>query len=230
LARFVGLAYLGIAVLAFYAKFGILDPLLVGSPATVFKQLQDAEASFRLATAAFLLMLVLDAIVAIGLFVLLRSAGPALALFALATHLTYTIVHAVGVVSLATIPALLSEPPGAAAVVVGAQLEIHAQSFMLGLAFFGLHLCAAGVLVWRAPWFPTVFGVLLIGAGIGYLVDTLVAISLVESASIRRVTELWVIVVAIAGEMGFALWLLIRGVPARLWPSSKDRLAVHPVS
>ncbi|MEZ5939719.1 MAG: DUF4386 domain-containing protein [Hyphomonadaceae bacterium] len=224
LARVTGLAYLGIAAFAIFANFIVLGGFTAaGDPDAVFAAIREGEQMFRFGLGAFLVMLVLDAVVAFGLYLLLRPAGPALALFAFITHLIYTSMHGAGMIELARIPPLLGslpgdEAPGAAAAVM-AYLRAHSASFMISLTFFGVHLVAAGLLVMRAAWWPSAFGVLLIAAGVGYVVDTFAYLLLADPKPVRAFTETFVIIVALIAELGFALWMLVMGVRRTAWPA-----------
>jgi hypothetical protein len=50
---------------------------------------------------------------------------------------------------------------------------VHAYEdiWTAGLVLFGVHLILLGVLAWRASYAPTILGILLVVAGLGYAVD-----------------------------------------------------------
>jgi hypothetical protein len=73
-----------------------------------------------------------------------------------------------------------------------------------GLFLFGIHLGLIGYLAYRSEHIPRTLGVLLVIAGLGYMIDTLAAV-LIRSA--------WtdVSMFTFIGEFLLAIWLLIAG-------------------
>jgi Domain of unknown function (DUF4386) len=69
-------------------------------------------------------------------------------------------------------------------------------------------------LVYRSGFFPKIPGVLLVLAGVGYFVQSFGTIVAPGAADLL---ETVVIVLAIPGELVFALWLLIKGVDEDKW-------------
>ncbi len=86
--------------------------------------------------------------------------------------------------------------------------------------FFALSLVLTGWLVYRSGFFPKVSGVLLALAGVGYFAQsfgTLLAPGLTDTWA------LVVLVLAIPGELVFALWLLIKGADTGQWIAAGGR-------
>ena len=80
--------------------------------------------------------------------------------------------------------------------------------------FFALHLVLLGWLVYRSGFFPRIPGALLMLAGLGYFAQSfgvIVAPNLSDSLSTV------VLILAIPGELVFALWLLIKGIDEDKW-------------
>ena len=87
-------------------------------------------------------------------------------------------------------------------------LDLHKQGIFIAQIFWGLWLFPLGILVFRSGFIPKVLGILLVIAGIGYLVDSL-SFFLVPNLGIS------VSSVTFIGELLFLLWLLIKGVNER---------------
>ena len=80
-----------------------------------------------------------------------------------------------------------------------------------GLIIFGLHLVGVGYLSLKSKWVPVWIGWLLYIAGIGYFVlNGLKAIAPNYSESISLAEMILSVPMAIS-EIGFAIWLLIKG-------------------
>ncbi|EAR07447.1 DUF4386 domain-containing protein [Reinekea blandensis] len=84
-------------------------------------------------------------------------------------------------------------------------LEAHADGVMIAHIFWGLWLLPMGWLIARSGYLPAWIGWLLIIAGFGYLIDTLLW-------SLMSEVPFTVAEYTFAGEIILPLWLLIKGV------------------
>lgn len=88
--------------------------------------------------------------------------------------------------------------------------DLHERGLLIVQVFWGLWLLPLGALVYKSNFLPKVIGVLLVIAGIGYLVDCTTLI----------IFPNWGVVISMftfIGEPVFALWLLIKGVNIEKW-------------
>ena len=88
-------------------------------------------------------------------------------------------------------------------------LEAHEYGYLIGGAFFGIHLALLGYLLLRSELFPRVLGILLVAAAVGYLTESFTFFVL---PAYEAVGTLLVVVTASIGELSFCLWLLVKGV------------------
>jgi hypothetical protein len=93
--------------------------------------------------------------------------------------------------------------------------------WLIGLVFFGIHLLFLGYLIIKSGEVPKVLGILLVVAGIGYLVDSFANFMLPNYTDYKDVFALLVIVPGVIGELSFTVWLLWRGL-------RKKRVALAP--
>ena len=87
-------------------------------------------------------------------------------------------------------------------------LRLHDQGLLIAHIFFGLWLLPMGYLVFKSGFIPRIVGVLLVIAGVGYVVQSFAAF-LGHNVNIILFTGL--------GELVFLLWLLIKGVNVEQW-------------
>ena len=87
-------------------------------------------------------------------------------------------------------------------------LRLHDQGLLIAHIFFGLWLLPMGYLVFRSRFIPRIVGVLLVIAGVGYVVQSFASF-LGYNLNIILFTGL--------GELVFLLWLLIKGVNVKEW-------------
>ena len=83
----------------------------------------------------------------------------------------------------------------------------------------GLWLFPFGMLVYRSRFIPHIFGVLLMIAGVGYMVDSFTFMLI---PNYHAYTQVATLLFSGIGEVSIILWLLIKGV--------KDHIAIHVVS
>ena len=203
-----GAAYLAMFVPAIFANFFVLSGLVVeGDAATTTQNILANELLFRGGIASLLAVAALDIIVAIGLYVFLAPAGKTVSLVGAWFRVAYSAVFAASLTNLAMIPGLLSEA-GQLGEQLQTQVLLSVNSFnagwMVGLLFFGFHLMAIGYLAVKSDYVPRFIGVLLLVAGVGYLVDT-VGILLLPGYALSLGQYTFI------GELVFPVWLLMRG-------------------
>jgi hypothetical protein len=82
----------------------------------------------------------------------------------------------------------------------------------VGYIFFGIHLFLLGVVAFRSSFVPKVIGIILILAGISYLIDYLGRMLFPDLGMGVSFIFGW-------GELIFMIWLLIWGGKKELQPS-----------
>jgi hypothetical protein len=88
-------------------------------------------------------------------------------------------------------------------------VSMQQNGYILDTVFFGLWLAPLGYLVIRSGYFPRVFGVLQITACSGYLADFFARFLTPNLGP--AVTAFVMVPTAAAAELGFLLWLLVKG-------------------
>ncbi|WP_083927989.1 DUF4386 domain-containing protein [Desulfobacter curvatus] len=87
-------------------------------------------------------------------------------------------------------------------------LNIHRHGYDLGLIFFGVHCLFLGYLLYKSVYFPWILGILIVFAGIGYVVGSLTLFLSPEYGS--AIAPIYI--APIIGEISLCLWLLIKGI------------------
>jgi len=103
-------------------------------------------------------------------------------------------------------------------VFTGEQLQALALVFLrlratayhnIGLVFFGLYLLLAGILILRSTFLPRILGVLMVLAGLSYV--------LFLSPPLARSLQPYILVFPGVGQISLTLWLLVMGVHVQRW-------------
>jgi len=167
------------ALLAPFAQFGVLKTLIV--PADAAATTSNIAASlglFQAAIVAFLIVAILDVVVAWGFYVLLRPVNEGLARLVGSFRVVYAALFASALLNLVGAAGLVQSAAGTAlqSGPLQAQVAAAAASFDTGwhlaLGIFGLHLVGLGDLLFRFAA-PRLLAALVVLAGAGYLADSI---------------------------------------------------------
>ncbi|MHA7901572.1 MAG: DUF4386 domain-containing protein [Henriciella sp.] len=213
LARWTGLCYLAIALIGGPAYFIVSEQMIVSDDAVATAQnIIDSELYFRLGTAAWLVTMLLDVLVAYFLYTIFSKNAPRLAVVSTLFRLVYVAIHGAALIGFFGILSLLGPTANEATREIMLLANFHANGFMVSLFFFGIHLMLVGAMIIQTGMVPKFIGGLLLLAGMAYSIDTaFLALSHPESAISGHV-DLFVTIAATAGELSFLLWLLVFGV------------------
>ena len=206
-----GLGLLGMTALAFWSFSTFGDLVVAGDAARTARNIADHELSFRALIGGFLIVAVLDVLVAVALRTLLAPAGRSVATFCAWLRVTYAAVFAAALGNLLIAVRLLTDGASQSAFTsrqLEAQVLTAVNAFQDGwdaaLVIFGLHLIVLGHLVFVSRFIPRALGILLMIAGVGYTVDGAGTILFAGyDADIARFT--------FVGEALLMGWLLWRG-------------------
>jgi hypothetical protein len=211
-----GLGLLLMTVLAPIANFGVLHAVIVpGDAATTAHNLEAAPGLFRIAIGLFLAVAMLDVVVAWGLYVVFQPVNRGLSLLAALFRAVYAAMFAVALNTLVSAGRLLGDAAflnAVGAAHVQAQVLVLLDAFQSGwdlaLIVFGVHLFLVGVLVFQSSVRLRLLAVLVIAAGLGYLIDGVGTLLLPDY-------RLTVAQFTFIGEPVLMLWLLWFGIGRR---------------
>lgn len=218
LARLTGLGYLLIIACGLFAEIAVRSQVIAaGDPAATAANILASETLFRVGIVSDLIMLLADGAVAITLYLLLRHVSEALAIAAMAFRLLHTAITGANLLNMIYVLLILDgvNPPAgfepsqlhALAMV---PLRAHAFGYNIGLVFFGVHCLLLGWLLVRSDYFPSLLGILLSIAALGYLTDGFASILAPGYGSTTAM--IIVFAPALIAELSFTIYLLIKGV------------------
>ena len=221
-----GIGLLIMTVAAIFATF-VYNSVLVPADATATaNNILANELQFRLAILSFLFVIVLDVIVAWGLYVVFRPVNRNLSLLAAWFRVVYAAVFLVTILNLGNALRLLHS---ADTLVVLETVQLQAQALLalnafsdgwaFALSVFGLHLIVLGYLVFKVGSMPKILGTLLVIAGLGYMFDSITGFLFPNfGVTIGQFTFI--------GELLLALWLVMKSATAKNW----EKLALESAS
>lgn len=208
-ARTSAIGYAAIFVLAIFANFLAVGSVLhPGDAAATADALVDAERTFRLGTAAFLVIFVVDVVLAWALHVLFRGVHHDLSLLAAWCRLTYTVFLGVSLVFLDAALRLVDPGSGQGDELVLLALQAFDTTWVVGLAAFGVHLALLGRLMWLGGG-PRWLAIGLPVAGAAYVADTLARLLLTDYQAVADLMLAVVAAPSVVFEMSLAIWLVL---------------------
>ena len=208
-----GVGLLMMALLAPFANFYVLQKLVVAGDAnaTAINILASAGL-FRIGIGCFVVVAVLDVVVAWALYLLLEPASRSLSLLAAWFRVVYAAVFTLALSPLLSILPLLNGAEYSGGLETN---QLHTQVMLslstfrsgwdAGLVFFGFHLLVLGYAVFNSGYIPKWLVILLVIAALGYLADSFGKLLIPNY-------NLTIVAFTFIGELLLAFWLLDRAV------------------
>ncbi len=218
--RIAGICYLLIILLGIFGQIIVRNSLVVMNDATMtVNNIAESSQLWRLGIVGDITMHLLDIPLMVILYLLLRPVHKTIALMALGFNVIQTAVLATNKLTL-IIPLLLISSQQTVVFTpeqINAQimllLDVHNYGFALGLIFFGCACLGYGYLLFKSGYFPKPIGILILVAGLCYLINSFV-LMLVPALSSYTFLLLGVCLIA---ELSLCLRLLFFGVDLPVW-------------
>lgn len=216
-ARLTGLLYLLVIILAGFSQGYVRGTIYMPTdPQATLANIASSEWLFRFGLVSDLLAFMIDAVISILLFQLLKSvnitlaavaavfrllAHPAIASLNLLNH--YMALQAAGGGGLMSDLGIEQQE-----IWTMVFMNAHNAGYLLAGAFFGIHCLLLGILLYRSVSFPKVLGLLMVAAAGGYLLETFGNFMFPGHQSVLANI---VGFTAAIGEVSLTLYLLIKG-------------------
>ena len=208
-ALIAGFSLLAMTIAAIFANFSVFESLVVhGDALTTTNNILASKDKFLLGINAFIIVIILDVVVAWALYVFLKNVNKNLSLLAAWLRTIYAVVFAFALVNLVNVLQILN---GANPIInseLSTQVMLSINNFSstwdYGFIFFGIHLVLLGFLVFKSGYIHKLFGVMLVIAGLGYLVDSFGKFVLPNY-------NIQIAMFTFIGELLFMIWLLFKG-------------------
>ncbi len=212
-----------ILIMAAFAPFGMLyvpSTLIVpGDAATTANHIMASEGLFRAGIASDSVVFLIEIVLTVLLYVLLKPVSKTLSLVAAFSRLAMTIIQGINLLNYFFVLLLLSGAgyltvfaPGQLHALVLLFLDAHEYVALIWGLFFGLHLFVLGYLVYKSGYIPGIVGALLVIASLCYLTQSFGNILLPKYEEIFVSVGYLSII-----EIAFPFWLLIKGVNVEQW-------------
>src|SRR6266496_4416916 len=190
------------AILAPIANFGVFEKLIVPGDATITAtNIMASVGLFRIGIICFLIVAILDVVVAWALYILLVPANKNLSALAAWLRVIYAGIFIFAISKLYIALQLITAD--------GTQTMSFLKAFQSiwdkGLILFGFHLLVLGYLVFKSGYIPKWLGVFLVLAAVGYIVDGI-------GKTLTPDYNLNIAQFTFVGEVLLIFWLLWKGI------------------
>jgi hypothetical protein len=214
-AKIVAILTLIIVFLAPFSMLYVPSTLIVaGDASTTSANIMANDSLFRMAMASDAIVFLLEIVLTVMIFALMKPVNETLSLVASYARLAMTVVQGINLLNYFFVLLLLS---GASYLNVfeAEQLQamtmlflnLHDSVVLIWGAFFAVHLLVLGYLVYKSGYIPKLIGIFLVITAVIYFVQSFGTILLPQyKEAFSSMASLAFI------EIVFPLWLLIKGV------------------
>ncbi|MEQ9439582.1 MAG: DUF4386 domain-containing protein [Cyclobacteriaceae bacterium] len=216
--RFTGLMYLLVIICAGFSQGYVRGTLVVpGDAAATAANIVSQEGLFRLGLVADLIAFILDAIISVMFYQMFRPYNKTLAMVSSVLRLlAHPAIASLNLLNHYLALAVLGEAdflavfdPGQLQSMSLFLMDAHRNGYLIAGAFFGVHCFLLGMLIYQTDMIPKLFGVLMVVAAAGYLMETFGNFLFPGNEGWLA----WVVGLSAAlGEVELALYMLIKGV------------------
>ena len=217
-ARVAGVLYLSVLPLSIFGTLSINAQLVVpGDAAVTANHILAAETLFRLGIVSALVAQIVNTVVVLALYQLLKSVNKnmaALMVIFLLLGVPIAMLNELNNVALLFLVSGADAVKGLTAdqmhALISLLVNVHANGLTIAGLFWGLWLLPMGYLVFKSGFLPRILGVLLIIGCFGYLIQSVAALLFPAFNVNIALFTFW-------GEVLFPMWLIIRGVNVEQW-------------
>jgi hypothetical protein len=193
--------------------------IVPGDATTTANNIMASESLFRLGIVSDSVVFLIEIVLSVLLYVLIKPVSKTLALVVAFSRLAMTVLQGINLVNHFFALLLLSGAgyltvfePGQLHALVLLFLNAHQQVVLIWGLSFGLHLLVLGYLVYKSRYIPRIVGVLLVIASLCYLTQSFGIMLLPNYEESFALVGFLSIV-----EIALPLWLLIKGINVEQW-------------
>jgi Domain of unknown function (DUF4386) len=216
IAIITGVAILLMAVVAIYAYAYVHSTLVVeGNPRATGENLRTSITLFRSGVFAWLVILILDIVVAWGLYIFFKPVNKSLSLLTAWFRLAYVVILGAAMINFIYVLNILKAGSIIPLETANQQLMFYLNSFesywSFGLIIFGIHLMLLAFLVLKDRQIHRFFGIMLIIAALSYMIIHTSRFLVLTSEEFLSSLEMVLSIPMAFGEIALAIWLIVRG-------------------
>ncbi len=188
-AMVVGIAFISsVFIVTLVDDFLLANFVVPGDTEALARDIEANGRLFGFAVVGYLLVLVLDAFIALALYAVLKPANKNLALLTAVLRLLYAFTLIIGLFCLA---------------IQTIDVYGYASLKLIGYVFFALHIFVLGYSVIKSGYIPKSLGILLVVASLTYIVFFV-------DLQLPEILGLLIMVTMLMAELLLSIWLLVK--------------------
>lgn len=214
-AMTAGISLVIMAIIAGFSYGFVFNSLVVAiNSMETLNNLINAKSLFTFGVIGWFAIITTDLIVSLSLYIFLKDIDKKKSAFAAFLRLAYTLLLTLSVTKLVSVSKLtlnVSEANESLAREVMTLLSEFDKVWSYGLIIFGVHLLLVGFVTYKPRYVPKLISILLMIAGLSYTLLNIMYGVLPQIDSYTKILEMILVLPMTIGELGFAIWLLIKG-------------------
>ncbi|WP_144507181.1 DUF4386 domain-containing protein [Bacillus mycoides] len=211
-ALFAGTSLLVMAFIAFFSYGFVHGNLVVqGDTNATFHNIQTSNSLFKAEIFGWIIIFITDIVAAWALYFFLKPIHANLSLLTACLRLMYTATLGIAIFNLIFVLLLSKSTVANSEAYTMLFLEAFEYIWSVGLIIFGLHLFVLGYVTFLFKQIPKFISILLFIAAIGYIVIHAMNTMFSQYDAMLSILNVVFQLPMIAGELGFSIWLLLRG-------------------
>lgn len=225
MALITGVSLILMALIAGYAYGYAFQKLYVaGDSLATFKNLTESPDLLKIIIFCFLIILILDVIVAWATYFFFKNVDKPVALLSSWLRLIYTAILGTSLTYLTFASQFLQVTAGYEDMVYK-NLNNFLDVWSLGLFVIGIHIILLGHLMLKTGVIPKILGGITVFAGVCYMASNAGHLLLPNYEAYKGTVDLILSLPMAAGELGLAIWLLKWGIKGRKSGTFKNSLS-----
>lgn len=214
-----GVSLIIMALVAFFSSgFAHANLVVKGDASATYHNIMAASLLFKAEIFGWFIILITDIVVAWAFYIFLKPIHKNLSLLGASLRLIYAAILGIAILNLLFVLLLTKNTTYLSFFKID-QLQAHIMLFLeafqsiwsIGLIIFGGHLMIVGYLTFKSTSIPKAISILLLLASIGYISIHLCSTFFSEYDKFISILQIVFSIPMIAGELGFGIWLLLRG-------------------
>ncbi len=203
--------FLAAMIAEFYARQSLIVP---GDAVKTAHNILQNRFDFCVGIVSFIVVLICDILAAWSLYFFLKPVNANLSLLVAWIRLVYTAIFGVGVFQMLMGYRVITHYQAVFSDISRQAMEFFTlfdDLWAFGLIFFGCHLLVIGYLILKSGFMPRLIGVMLLFAALAYITDSFCKLLMPHYTDYASIFVTIVSITAITGEVGLAVWLLVKG-------------------
>lgn len=212
-----GIAIIIMAIASAFSYGFVLESLIIEVDMnSTFQNILSSNGMFAAGILGWLIVLICDIVVAWSFYIFLNPLHQRLSLLAAWLRLVYAGILGIAILNLVIVLNLVNSSESFLAINdLPAWSHVFLQSFQMiwsmGLIIFGGHLLIVGYLTFRLGSIPKFISFLLLISSMAYMIIHVCYTFLPQVNAFTSVFEAVMTAPMVLGELGFGIWLLLKG-------------------